>query len=333
MPDTLRPPLVYYPDSEPGIRRRRAGRGFCYLDPDGVLIRDPEERARISALAVPPAYEAVWICPEPRGHLQATGRDARGRKQYRYHPDWTAFRALRKYDGLAAFGAALPRLRRAIRRDLAGEAGAEGFAVAAVLLMIDRLSLRVGSAAYAAENGSFGATTLRHRHLRIGPRGLALDFTAKGGQRLRRQVTDRTLARVLHALDDLPGPSLATWIDAWGRPHPVTAAQVNARLADLVGEAGASAKTFRTWHGSAAALAAAGAAAAEGRAATTAELARAAATRLHNTPAVARASYIHPSILALAGEPPAAVSALVAAGRPAEGLRQIEAALLALLGG
>lgn len=324
-----KPSLIYYPDTEPGIRRLRKGRGFSYLAPDGTTISAAVERARIAALAVPPAYEDVWICPRPDGHLQATGRDARSRKQYRYHPDWTAFRSELKYSGLPAFGAALPRIRRAILRDLQGEAGDQAFAVAAVLLMIDRLSIRVGNPAYASLNGSFGATTLRRRHLKLTTSGLRLDYTAKGGLRVRAAVADRTLNRVLTALDDLPGRSLAKWVDDAGAARPVTSDQVNARLADLVGDAGATAKTFRTWNGSVAALEAA----LTEEKPTIRSLSQAAASRLHNTPTVARGSYIHPHVIDFASENPETRAKLTVDLPPVQGLRQPERALLRLLDG
>ncbi|CAM5299186.1 DNA topoisomerase IB [Frigidibacter albus] len=324
-----RPRLIYYPDSQPGIRRLRRGRGFSYLAPDGTTIAAAAERARIAALAVPPAYEDVWICPRPDGHLQATGRDARLRKQYRYHPDWTAFQAEKKYAGLPAFGAALPRIRRAILRDLQGEAGDQAFAIAAVLLLIDRLSIRVGNPAYASLNGSFGATTLRRRHLKLTAAGLRLDYTAKGGQRVRAAVADRTLNRVLTALDDLPGQSLAKWVDAEGATRPVTSDQVNARLAGLVGDAGATAKTFRTWNGSVAALEAA----LSEENPSIRSLSQAAASRLHNTPTVARGSYIHPQVIDFASESLDIRAALTLDLPPVQGLRLPERALLRLLEG
>ncbi|WP_126975367.1 DNA topoisomerase IB [Frigidibacter oleivorans] len=324
-----RPKLVYYPDSEPGIRRLRRGRGFSYRAADGTSIDDPGERARIASLAVPPAYEDVWICPLPLGHLQATGRDARARKQYRYHPDWTAFRSERKYASMPVFGQALPRIRRAIRRDLQGEAGDQDFAVAAVLAMIDRLSIRVGNPAYAEMNGSFGATTLKRRHLKLTAQGLRLDYTAKGGQRIRAAVADRTLNRVLAEMDDLPGRTLVRWIDAEGRSRPVTSDMVNARLAELVEDAGATAKTFRTWNGSVAALEAALAADRP----TVKLMAQAAADRLHNTPTVARGSYIHPGVLALPDLSEADRADLTRALPEVEGLRLTERALLRLLAG
>jgi DNA topoisomerase-1 len=321
------PRLCFYPDSRPGITRRRRGRGFSYIAPDGTTIDAAPERARIKALAVPPAYEDVWICPRPDGHLQATGRDARARKQYRYHPDWRAFREARKYHQLAAFGAALPGLRRAIRRRLRqAQPGDQVFAIAAILALIDRASLRIGAPGYARENRSFGATTLRHRHLTLEPDRIRLTYRAKGGRLVRKLLRDATLNRTLARLDDLPGPELASWIDEAGRSRAVTAGEVNGFLAAQTGAEGLTAKTFRTWNGSAAALEVA----LHDEALTIKAMTEAAAERLANTPAIARKSYIHPAVIALADTPWPARRALLNAPAP-RGLRQAEAALLQLL--
>ncbi len=322
-PDPL-PDLVYYPDSMPGISRRRAGKGFAYVSPEGELIRDPDERARIAALAVPPAYEDVWICPLPEGHLQATGRDARRRKQYRYHPRWTEFRAQLKYDDLADFGRMLPRIRRRIVKDLGGEPGARDYAVAAVLGMIDRLSMRVGSPDYAQENGTYGATTLKETHLRPTDGGIELVYPGKGGRPVRRNVKDARLQKTLNELDDLPGATLVTWLDAQGAPHEVTAGDVNAYLARVTGEERFTAKTFRTWNGSVAALATVD----PDRRPTIKAMAEAASARLANTPAIARNSYIHPAVVALASAP----ENCPREGPEVTGLRLEERRLLALLG-
>ncbi|WP_353473048.1 DNA topoisomerase IB [Salipiger sp. H15] len=322
---TPHPDLVYYPDSRPGILRRRCGRGFSYIAPDGTRIDAAEERARIRALAVPPAYEQVWICPRPDGHLQATGRDARDRKQYRYHPDWTAFRAERKYGHLAEFGEALPGLRRSILTQLrAREPGDKGFALAATLALLDRAGLRVGNADYALENGSYGATTLRRTHLKLDGEVLHLRFPAKGGKRVHRQLRDRTLQRALTRLGDLPGKELIAWLDANGTAHALRSDEVNRWLAERTGNPELTAKTFRTWNGSVAALEAA----IRAETVSIRGMAEAAAERLANTPAVARSSYIHPKVIALAEEglPPELARA---PDRP--GLRRAEAQLLALL--
>ncbi|RVV97519.1 DNA topoisomerase IB [Mesobaculum littorinae] len=317
------PDLVYYPDDRPGISRRRCGRGFTYRAPDGTTIDDRAERRRLAALAVPPAYEDVWISPRSDGHLQASGRDVRRRKQYRYHPSWTEFRSARKFGDLAEFGDRLPGIRRRIARDLQGEAGDLDFAVAAVLAMIDRLSLRIGNAGYAEENGTYGATTLKRSHMRLGKRGLTLAFTAKGGLKVRREVRDARLQKVLHDLDDLPGSKLVGWVDEMGVAHEVTSTHVNRRLAEITGNARLTAKTFRTWNGSVAALHEASVA----EKVTIKGMSEAAAKRLANTPAIARTSYIHPEVIALAEDPEALPQDLP----QIRGLREDERRLMALI--
>lgn len=327
------PDLVYYPDDRPGITRRRCGRGFTYTAPDGTTIARGAERRRIEALAVPPAYEDVWISPRPNGHLQATGRDTRARKQYRYHPDWTEFRAQRKFDRLAEFGTVLPRLRRAILNDLRGhDPGDRAFALAAVLALLDRTAIRVGNADYARENRSFGATTLRGAHMTLDGDTLHFSFTGKGGAQVESELRDKTLERALTRLDDLPGAELITWLDEAGEPHSVRSEEVNAFLADRTGAEGLTAKTFRTWNGSAAALEAAMRQADDGRV-TIKVMAEAAAARLHNTPAIARNSYIHPEVIALSEAEPEALTSLAQDAPAVDGLRRAEAQLLHLLDG
>lgn len=321
------PDLVYYPDDRPGITRRRAGRGWSYRAPDGTRIENRAERRRLEELAVPPAYEDVWICPRADGHLQATGRDVRARKQYRYHSWWTAFRARRKYAHLPAFGDRLPAVRRRIREDLRGEAGDRAFAVAAVLAMIDRLSLRVGSREAAEENGAFGATTLRSRHLSLDADSLELDYRGKGGRRLRRRLRDRRLAKVLHRLDDLPGATLANWTDAGGTVHEVTSTQVNELLHEITGQDEVTAKTFRTWNGSVAAMSVA----LKADRLSIKAMADAACERLGNTPTIARNSYIHPDVIDLAEADLPRRQAIAARAPERRGLRREERALLALI--
>ena len=292
------PNLVYYPDSYPGITRKRAGRGWSYTAPDGTRIADQAERARLDALAVPPAYTDVWICPRPDGHLQATGRDVKDRKQYRYHENWTAFRARRKYSDLPSFGTHLPAIRRRIQRDLRNDAGDRAFAIAAVLAMIDRLSLRVGHAEYA-DHGAYGATTLRPRHVKLTQDSLRLDYRGKGGARIKRTLRDKRLAQVLHRLDDLPGATFVKWLDDRGELHEVTSTQVNELLHDITGEDGYTAKTFRTWNGTVAAMETA----LKEEKLTIKSMAEAAAETLGNTPTIARGSYIHPDVIDLADTP------------------------------
>jgi len=321
--------IVFYPDSRPGIARMRCGRGFTYVAADGTRVERGAERARLEAMAVPPAWERVWMTPRANGHLWATGVDGRARKQYRYHPDWSAARAEVKYDSLAAFGAALPGIRRAIARDLRKSPGDEAFAHAAALLLIDETAIRVGSDAYAAENGTYGATTLRRRHLRLVDGAIRLAWTGKGGRKERRVIRSRRLMRALQAARDLPGATLFTWEDENGVVRRVGSSSLNAWLADVGGrkasdgEGRFTAKTFRTWAGSLAAFEL------HLRApdSSPTALAKAAAERLANTPTVARSSYIHPKIMDLAGSEAATRLPPV----PRKGLSRAESAMLRLI--
>ncbi|MFG6588588.1 DNA topoisomerase IB [Sulfitobacter sp. MOLA879] len=294
-PSTLR----YYPDSKPGIARRRCGRGFSYHAPDGRCIKDKAERARLVKLAVPPAYERVWISPYDNGHLQATGFDARGRKQYRYHPLWSEAQAQEKYACLPEFAETLPRIRRRVRRDLKEELGERDFALAAAVAMIDRLSLRVGNHVYAETNRTYGTLTLKRRHLVLRDGKLQASFMAKGGKRVRRQIANRTLMRALEKIRDLPGADLLTWLDEEGQPRSLTSTALNDYIAEAAGTEGFSAKTFRTWAGSVAAF---DVALKEDKPSIKA-MAEAAAERLHNTPTIARNSYIHPQVIELSQTP------------------------------
>ncbi len=293
--------LRYYPDSKPGITRRRKGKGFAYVGPGGDPITDRGERARIMALGIPPAYRDVWISPHPNGHLSATGVDARGRKQYRYHPKWAEARSLTKFAALADFGAALPAIRARVRRDLAGRPGDEACALAAAVALIDRLSLRIGHPEYARDNGSYGALTLQRRHVRLTHGRLVISFTAKGGRRVRRQLADKRLQQVLSRIRDLPGADLISWTDADGASRCVSSGALN----DYLGKTGRTgptgldhaftAKTFRTWAGTVAAFDVA----LHAERPTITAMATAAADRLHNTAAIARKSYIHPAVIGL----------------------------------
>lgn len=289
--------LVYVTDDQPGITRKKRGRGFSYTAPDGTTIARGVERKRLEALGVPPAYEDVWMCPLHNGHLQATGRDARKRKQYRYHMEWTAAQAETKFAGLVEFGNALPRIRRRVLRDLEGEAGEQSFAFASAVALIDRTAMRVGNPDYARENGSYGALTLCGRHVQLDGNAIHLRFTAKGGKKVRRQMNDRTLARILNKINDLPGAEVLSWIDEHGAPRSLSSSGLNGYLCDASGTDGVTAKTFRTWSGTLAANEVA-----EKAPATIKDMAQAAADRLHNTPSIARSSYIHPAVIDLAGE-------------------------------
>jgi DNA topoisomerase-1 len=290
--------LVFVSDSEPGISRRRVGKGFSYRNPMGKPLTSTD-LVRVKSLAVPPAYGDVWICALANGHLQATGRDARGRKQYRYHPQWSETRARTKYDQLSAFGQALPALRRRVRRDLQGEVGDRAFSLAALVLLLDRTCLRIGNPAYTAANRSFGASTLLTRHLSLNEDGLIqLKFRAKGGKLCRHVLRDRRLNHILQEIGDLPGRNIFTYLDEEGEPRALHSQDVNEYLSEIAGE-GVTAKTFRTWGGSLAAFELASGLAPDARL-TLRMMTEAAAERLYNTPTICRKSYIHPDILALA---------------------------------
>ena len=322
------PDLEYYPDSRPGIRRERRGRGFSYVAPDGTRISDTTLRQRLTDLAVPPAWEDVWICPLDKGHLQATGRDVKYRKQYRYHPDWSAFRAQLKFKHLATFGEKLPSLRRRILRDLrTNTAGDHDFAIAAVVALIDRASLRVGTPDYARDNSTFGATTLRGRHLNIEDGMLTLRYKGKGGTAIEKALRDKTLNRVFSRLDDLPGPELMSWVDENGTARAVTSGEVNAFLTTYLEDEALTAKTFRTWNGSVAALETAF----SSDRPTIKAMSEAAAERLNNTPTISRTSYIHPAVIDLHKIDPQDRDRMAKHAPDVTGLRRAEAQLLHLL--
>lgn len=297
--DDLPATLVYVSDTAPGISRRRHGKGFSYRHPDGKPVA-AADRARILSLGIPPAYRDVWICRLAAGHLQATGRDDRGRKQYRYHPDWTAWRTGSKFGHLVGFGHALGALRRRVDRDLRGDVGALDHTLAALTLLLDRAALRIGNPAYVTENRTFGASTLLARHIKLEDGIVRLRYRAKGGKKISQSLRDKKLHRILNAIGDLPGRNLFTWIDETGAVRTVGSHHVNAYLAAATGLPAVTAKTFRTWSGSLAAFRAA--TAAEDRL-TVKMLAEAAAQTLYNTPAVSKSSYIHPAILGLATLP------------------------------
>ena len=288
--------LLHVSGNEPGIARRRRGKGFSYHPPDGAQLSN-DDLVRIKRLAIPPAYRSVWICGCANGHLQATGLDDRGRKQYCYHPEWASWRSMVKYQQLPAFGAALGHLRRKIRSDLEADAGGRDFAIAALVFLLDCTSLRMGCDAYLRDNGSFGATTLLSRHIRLSDGTVRLSFCGKGGKRVVKTLADKRLHRVLHKIGDLPGRHLFTYIADDATPRRVHSHEVNSYIASATAIDGATAKTFRTWAGT---LAAFETALAETKILTRKALEQAAADRLANTPVICRKSYIHPMVLALA---------------------------------
>ena len=294
--------LVYVSDSEPGIRRRRAADGFMYFKPDGRPLRDEKEIARINKLAIPPAYEDVWICTNRRGHLQATGRDARKRKQYRYHPEWRQVRDGVKFERMVDFGAALPRLRLRLRRDLALAGMPREKVLAVVVSLLDATRVRIGNAEYARDNNSFGLTTLRNRHVQFVRDGkLLFRFRGKGGAEHEIAIDDRRLVRLVRKCHQLPGQRLFQYVDDTGDRRPVDSDQVNAYLRDAMG-ADFTAKDFRTWG---ATLRAIGLMAGTPLPESASEreqngciiaAIKQVATELRNTPAVCRKSYINPVV-------------------------------------
>jgi DNA topoisomerase-1 len=304
--DTLETPaaertlLAYVNDQEQGLRRLFRGKGFSYVDEDGRTVKDEATLARIKALAIPPAWTNVWICPDPNGHIQAVGRDQKGRKQYRYHPEWRADRDARKYDRMAAFGRALPRLRRRVAADLARRGLPREKVLAAVVSLLELTLIRVGNDEYAKTNKSFGLTTLQKRHLKLAGGGAVFEFKGKSGKMHRTGFRDRRLARIIAACQELRGQRLFQYVDADGQRRAVESSDVNDYIRAACGD-DFSAKDFRTWYGSLAALEALSL---SPRPATQAEARRtlntcvkAVAGLLGNTPAVCRAAYIHPKVL------------------------------------
>lgn len=292
--------LVYVEDSQPGIRRERRGRGFRYVDPSGRVVRDRRSLARIRSLVIPPAWNDVWICRESLGHLQATGRDQRGRKQYRYHPNWQAVRDEGKYDGLMAFGRALPRLRQRVARDLRLKGLPRRKVLAVIVRLLEKSLIRIGNEEYVRQNHSFGLTTLRDRHAAV--RGAKIELEFRGKSRIRRQVrlNDPRLARIVKKCQELPGQQLFQYVDEAGETHDVRSDDVNDYLRQATGQA-FTAKDFRTWAGTAlAARALRESADFESQAESRRIVAQAiehVAKQLGNTKAVCRKSYIHPAVI------------------------------------
>lgn len=292
--------LVYVDDGHPGFARRRLRSGkFRYLDLQGKAIVDPDVIQRIDALAIPPAYTKVWICPSANGHLQATGRDARGRKQYRYHSDWTAVRDASKYDQLLDFAASLPRIRRRVARDLHLQALSQDRVLAVLVRLLEITLIRIGTREYARANHSYGLTTLKRRHTAVTGDRLRLRFIGKSGVAHDVTVNDARIARIVKRCMDLPGQQLFHYLDAEGQPRPIDSDMVNAYL-KTAGGGGFTAKHYRTWAGSAEAFALLQdqPAADETQAKRTlVQVVKQVAARLSNTPAVCRRCYIHPAIL------------------------------------
>lgn len=291
--------LVYSSDAEPGITRVRRCKNFAYRDSQGRWIKDEAQLARIRQLAIPPAYQSVWICAAPNGHLQATGRDARGRKQYRYHATWREERDSDKFDRLLQFAKALPGLRRKVQQQLRLTGHSRELVLATVVRLLDTTLIRVGNDQYAKENGSYGLTTLRNRHVRIEGDSLKLSFRGKSGVRHDVEVKDRRVLRVVRRCLHLPGQELFQYLDDDGQRRAVGSGDVNDFLGGPCRER-FTAKDFRTWHGTVLALETlrkfCGVA---GESFTLKQLLAEVSQSLGNTPAVCRKAYIHPQVLEL----------------------------------
>ena len=294
--------LSWCSDDNPGLTRRRAGKGWSYRDAKNQPIKDPRVLDRIRALAIPPAWTDVWICPKANGHIQATGRDVKGRKQYRYHAGWSSARSENKFDKLPAFSRALPKLRAQVEHDLGLRGPVKDKVLATAVRLLEITLIRVGNATYARQNRSYGLTTLNKRHLEVDGSALTFEFRGKSGKDHRVSVRDRRLARLVRALEELPGQHLFKYRTADGDLCPVTSDDVNAYIRAAMGDQ-FSAKDFRTWAGTVSAA----------RALREMEpptsptdakrkitvCVKAVAGLLGNTPTVCRASYVHPKVMEL----------------------------------
>ncbi len=292
--------LRYVSDRRPGITRERTEAGFRYRAPDGSELTDPDTLARIRKLAIPPAYEQVWICPDPNGHLQAVGRDARGRKQYRYHPRWRAVRDESKYGKMLLFGRLLPAIRQRVAHDLGRSGLPRERVLAAIVRLLETTLMRVGNEEYARTNHSYGLTTLRNRHVKVeGASRLRFDFRGKHGVEHHIDLRNRRLAAIVRRCQDLPGQELFQYLDEDGTPHGVGSEDVNEYLHEITGE-DITAKDFRTWAATTlAALAFQELETFDTQAKAKKNIVRAVesvAQMLGNTPAICRKCYIHPAV-------------------------------------
>jgi DNA topoisomerase-1 len=329
--------LRYVSDAKPGITRKRRGKSFQYFDPEGKAIRNKDEIARIKALVIPPAWSNVWICPQPNGHLQATGRDARGRKQSRYHPRWRKVRDENKYERMKLFGEALPLIRSRVENDLSLSGLSREKILATIVRLLETTFIRVGNAEYAKENHSYGLTTMRNKHVDVDGATVRFKFQGKSGKRHMIDLNDRRLARIVKRCLDLPGYELFQYVDEDGSVRTVDASDVNDYLRAIT-EQQFTAKDFRTWAGTVLALTALRefeAFESETQARRNiVEAVKNVAEKLGNTPAVCRKCYIHPAIIECytAGE---LLETLYAAGKRVadniHALRPEEAELMFLL--
>ena len=292
--------LEYVCDDAPGITRKRSGTGWRYIDARGRTIKDHWEKRRIDKIAVPPAYTDVWICPTENGHIQATGRDDRGRKQYRYHPRWTEARDSAKYEKMVAFAALLPGIRKRVAADMRKQGLPREKVIATLVALLEKTLIRIGNEDYAKENKSFGLTTLRNRHLDVEGATLRFDFKGKSGKTWNLDLRDRRVAKVVRSIQELPGQQLFQYLDEEGKRQPVDSSDVNAYLRDITGE-DVTAKDFRTWAGTVLASLALSEFEAVDSEARRKKNVKAAidsvAKRLGNTPTICRKCYVHPHVL------------------------------------
>ena len=293
--------LRYVSDQRPGIHRLKTGKGFRYTAPDGQPVRDKDTLARIKSLVIPPAWTNVWICTQANGHLQATGRDARGRKQSRYHPRWREVRDETKYERMALFATALPRIRERVEHDLERPGLPREKVLATIIRLMETTHIRVGNTEYAKENGSYGLTTMRNKHVEVHGSHIAFDFKGKSGVHHAINLNDRRLARIIRRCEEIPGYELFQFLDHEGNHHTIDSHDVNEYLREITGEH-FTAKDFRTWAGSVLA----NDLLQQFEPFTTATQAKknvvqaitAVAQQLGNTPSVCRKCYVHPAILA-----------------------------------
>ena len=292
--------LRYVSDTQPGIRRKRAGKGFAYVGTDGKTIRDAKELSRIRSLAIPPAYTDVWICPSPNGHIQATGRDARGRKQYRYHPKWREVRDETKFGRMLGFSQALPKIRARLERDLSLPGLPREKVLATVVRLLECTCIRVGNDEYAKSNRSYGLTTLQDRHVEISGSNLRFEFRGKSGKTHKVDLNDRRLARIVERCQDLPGEDLFQYLDDDNVRQTIGSGDVNEYIREISGQE-FTAKDFRTWAGTLLAIEALtkiGSFSTQRNAKSNVLKAiDQVAEQLNNTRSVCRKYYVHPAVL------------------------------------
>ena len=292
--------LVYVSDEDPGITRKKSGTGWRFIDAKGRTIKDYWDKKRIEKIGVPPAYTDVWICPKENGHIQATGRDAKGRKQYRYHAKWTEAREEAKYERMMEFGKLLPNLRKRVSADMRKPGLPRDKVLATLVALLEKTLIRIGNEDYAKDNKSFGLTTLRNRHVDIDGSTLRFDFKGKSGKTWNLDLKDRRVAKVVRSIQDLPGQHLFQYLDEEGKRQPVDSADVNDYLREITGE-DVTAKDFRTWAGTVlASMALAEFEAVDSQALMKKNVKAAiekVASRLGNTPTICRKCYVHPQVV------------------------------------